>query len=385
MRIGSARYAPAMSRTSVENNSAYESFAGLLDRLTQDESEEDPYGHPDVHSGSRSAGSEARRAAAPARTRPLAPVAKATKGGGHATWKGSELSYEKALQIHRRKRPEAGSEPEPGNEIPRIPDRKDNGHASGDGAKDRVSTTASVRGASSSQIRAASRAQVQTGVKARAESPRAQSSRAQSSRGLSGALEARRSRFLGPESVMRGSSTSTRQAAIRSAMMARSQAVSRAAEEFGSAFDERLDDVLGAENELTVQRNAERASLPVTGERSLAGQIVHRSLEIDPRRSVISVRLNDAELLQLRDRAAECGISVSAYMRSCVLDAEHLRAQVKQALAEMRSSTGSRGSTQLQLPLGPERSGATNGSLSRLLARSAQFLLGSWLIFGRRE
>jgi hypothetical protein len=72
-------------------------------------------------------------------------------------------------------------------------------------------------------------------------------------------------------------------------------------------------------------------------------------------------------------------------MRSCVLDAEHLRAQVKQALAEMRSSTGGgRGSTQLQFPLERERPGAKSGSLFRLLARSAQFLFGSWLMFGRR-
>jgi hypothetical protein len=56
------------------------------------------------------------------------------------------------------------------------------------------------------------------------------------------------------------------------------------------------------------------------------------------RQSIVSIRLNAVESQQLRQRAAESGISVSAYMRSCVLEAEHLRAQVKQALAELRAS-----------------------------------------------
>ncbi|HTJ30625.1 MAG TPA: hypothetical protein VL346_09000 [Acidobacteriaceae bacterium] len=56
------------------------------------------------------------------------------------------------------------------------------------------------------------------------------------------------------------------------------------------------------------------------------------------RQSIVSIRLNAIESEQLRQRAAESGISVSAYMRSCVLEAEHLRAQVKHALAELRAS-----------------------------------------------
>jgi hypothetical protein len=46
--------------------------------------------------------------------------------------------------------------------------------------------------------------------------------------------------------------------------------------------------------------------------------------------------MSDEELDRLRQRAAESGVTVSAYMRSCVLEAEMLRAQVKQALAEIR-------------------------------------------------
>lgn len=61
------------------------------------------------------------------------------------------------------------------------------------------------------------------------------------------------------------------------------------------------------------------------------------------RRTIVSVRLTEGEFACLRDRAEESGISVSAYMRSCVVDAEQLRAQVKRALAEMRALTASAG------------------------------------------
>jgi len=55
------------------------------------------------------------------------------------------------------------------------------------------------------------------------------------------------------------------------------------------------------------------------------------------RRSTVAVRLTEAEFDRLKDRAKAAGVSVSAYMRSCVVDAESLRLQVKQAISEMRS------------------------------------------------
>ena len=51
----------------------------------------------------------------------------------------------------------------------------------------------------------------------------------------------------------------------------------------------------------------------------------------------ISVRLNEAEAGILRRRANESELSVSDYLRSCVLEADQLRMQVKQVLAEMRT------------------------------------------------
>ena len=57
-----------------------------------------------------------------------------------------------------------------------------------------------------------------------------------------------------------------------------------------------------------------------------------------PRRKcvTISVRLSPDDAKMLRRRAGESQLSVSDYMRSCVIEADQLRAQVKQALAEMK-------------------------------------------------
>lgn len=54
----------------------------------------------------------------------------------------------------------------------------------------------------------------------------------------------------------------------------------------------------------------------------------------------LTVRMSGAECAQVHARAAEAGMTVSAYLRSCVFEAESLRTQVKQALAEMRSGAG---------------------------------------------
>jgi len=59
------------------------------------------------------------------------------------------------------------------------------------------------------------------------------------------------------------------------------------------------------------------------------------------KRASITIRLSKAECLQLRRRAAEAGLTVSAYMRSCTFEAEALRALVKDTLAEIRSESPS--------------------------------------------
>jgi hypothetical protein len=52
----------------------------------------------------------------------------------------------------------------------------------------------------------------------------------------------------------------------------------------------------------------------------------------------ITIRLSEAECEQLRQRAAEAGLTVSAYLRSCTLEVDSLRAQVKEALVQIRQS-----------------------------------------------
>ena len=72
----------------------------------------------------------------------------------------------------------------------------------------------------------------------------------------------------------------------------------------------------------------------------------------------ITFRMSQAEFTQLQHRASEANLSVSAYLRSCTFEAETLRAQVKQALAELRNQ---------HAPAPP--SGAANPGWLRLLHR----------------
>jgi hypothetical protein len=52
----------------------------------------------------------------------------------------------------------------------------------------------------------------------------------------------------------------------------------------------------------------------------------------------ITIRMSQAECAQLHQRAAEAGLSVSAYLRSCTFEAESLRAMVKDTMAQLRSA-----------------------------------------------
>jgi hypothetical protein len=75
------------------------------------------------------------------------------------------------------------------------------------------------------------------------------------------------------------------------------------------------------------------------GEEAVAVRKLSAALEQTRKRTSITIRLSKAECAQLRTRAAEAGLTVSAYLRSCTIEAEALRAQVKEALAGLRSAT----------------------------------------------
>jgi len=109
-------------------------------------------------------------------------------------------------------------------------------------------------------------------------------------------------------------------------------------------------------------------------------ELLHELGQLDQRRTIVSVRLTEGEFACLRDRAEESGISVSAYMRSCVVDADQLRTQVKRALAEMRSlsTTGSEPGIALTTSGNLIGDASTRNSTGwfRLVMRPLTFLFG---------
>lgn len=59
----------------------------------------------------------------------------------------------------------------------------------------------------------------------------------------------------------------------------------------------------------------------------------------DLRSASVTIRLDKVESARLRERATEAGLTISAYLRSCVLEAETLRAEVKKTLAEIKMAS----------------------------------------------
>jgi hypothetical protein len=58
----------------------------------------------------------------------------------------------------------------------------------------------------------------------------------------------------------------------------------------------------------------------------------------DLKSSSITIRMSRAECEQLKQRAAQAGMTISAYLRSCTFEAEALRGQVKEALAQLHAA-----------------------------------------------
>jgi hypothetical protein len=53
----------------------------------------------------------------------------------------------------------------------------------------------------------------------------------------------------------------------------------------------------------------------------------------------ITIRMSHAESEQLRKRATDAGLTISAYLRSCTFEVETLREMVKQTLAQLKAAT----------------------------------------------
>ena len=63
----------------------------------------------------------------------------------------------------------------------------------------------------------------------------------------------------------------------------------------------------------------------------------------DLKSASITIRMSQVECSKLKQRAAEAGMTISAYMRSCTFEAEALRGQVKEALAQLRAAASANG------------------------------------------
>lgn len=78
------------------------------------------------------------------------------------------------------------------------------------------------------------------------------------------------------------------------------------------------------------------ASRAAANREPLLNRLPPLCVERDLKDSSITIRMSKAECAQLRRRAAEAGLTVSAYLRSCTFEAESLRAMVKDTLAQLR-------------------------------------------------
>jgi hypothetical protein len=61
--------------------------------------------------------------------------------------------------------------------------------------------------------------------------------------------------------------------------------------------------------------------------------------EKEPKVASITIRVTAEEQAKLQERAAAAQLSVSAYLRSCIFEAEVLRNQVREAVSQIRSSS----------------------------------------------
>lgn len=100
--------------------------------------------------------------------------------------------------------------------------------------------------------------------------------------------------------------------------------------------------------------------------------------ERELRTASVTIRLSQAESAQLHRRAAEAGLTVSAYLRSCALEAEELRAQVKLALAELK--TGNEGTARQRTAARENKQSGNRASdgvrLRRVLGHIGSFWMG---------
>jgi hypothetical protein len=118
------------------------------------------------------------------------------------------------------------------------------------------------------------------------------------------------------------------------------QAVDSASKQTTASRAADLPPVAQAFDDQEVMRHDEMTP-PAPGIKTAASNEAARRLPADLEKNLkcasITIRVSQEECAQLRRRATEAGLTVSAYMRSCTFEAESLRALVKDTLAQLRS------------------------------------------------
>ena len=384
-----------MNRTVSSNRAGRESFEGLLERLTRRtaDSQGNSQASSQVNLDSEFVSGSGTVAASlqGARRRTLAPVAEVKSGGSKAD--SMPLSYEKALRLHARRNLD------PDTDL-RNPEKEV-------ANPDALKAGSATRAVSAPARRTGRRKPEAAGMAAKPATARRGAAQAS----VPTVLTPHRTPVPGPKRASAVSRSRT-----EGSTAAKSQSGSRglARKDAGKSWKKpgnnsgnnsgteaepgthlaHLPRTAGAKAVApVVQRARQRTRTNETQAEELGLEVQQTHLQLEHRHAVVSIRLNDTEIERLRQRAAESGISVSAYMRSCVLDAEHLRAQVKQALAEMRASiqpmslpAAPTGPAQFpsRLAVAASTGSGGGGAWSRLLWKSATFLLGPWFFFRHR-
>jgi hypothetical protein len=99
--------------------------------------------------------------------------------------------------------------------------------------------------------------------------------------------------------------------------------------------------------------------------RADAGAATLGESQKDLRTASITIRVSEEECKQLRLRAAEAGLTLSAYLRSCTVEADALRAEVKSTLEQLRAGAASE-KTEPEVAA-VEETARNSGWLTRLL------------------
>jgi hypothetical protein len=422
VRLRASGYAPLMSRVASLHDAPRESFAGLLDQLTQPAAACNTWADEDADAVRVSISGRGAAALEAERKRAMAPARVAGRRSNRPAAEATEISYERALQLLSRHR----SAPLPAQQIAdKRPGRPEQQEAStkekplsdwqseGPAAKagEERKSQRRMPGASANSERAGAVAAASRADSTASQSGSRKKKQKASSHGF--AMEASPSTPIAnaaqsPSHGQHRHQETSRQDAERRSPGRHSRRSETATIRAETGKEIGLETALKAvsahrrnhsQNEMPQPMPASAPGTVVQSPRTAKGEsqrpstpssleVTRRDCALEQRHAVVSIRVNDMEFDRLRLRAAEAGLSVSAYMRSCVLEAEHLRAQVKQALAEMRSSMHPAQAPPLAAPisiLAQDNNVTSGGQWARFLWRSATFFLGPLLAFRHRS